>query len=59
MSIGRRMVAGKQGMEVLQNDDTLSYVFYAPIKTGWSVATVCPRRKWEATCTIFSFIRGS
>lgn len=45
MSIGRRMVAGKQGMEVLQNDDTLSYVFYAPIKTGWSVATVCPREE--------------
>ena len=45
-SIGRNMVAGRRGMEVLQNDDTLSYVFYAPIeKTGWSVATVCPREE--------------
>lgn len=45
MSIGRHMIAGQRGMEVLQNDDTLSYVFYAPIKTGWSVATVCPREE--------------
>jgi len=44
--IGRDMLAGRRGMEVLQNDDTLSYVFYAPIETtGWSVATVCPREE--------------
>lgn len=44
--IGRDMLAGMRGMEVLQNDDTLSYVFYAPIETtGWSVATVCPREE--------------
>ena len=44
-NIGQHMVAGMRGMELLQNDDTLSYVFYAPLQTGWSVATVCPREE--------------
>ena len=54
-SIGRHMVAGLRGMEVLQNDDTLSYVFYAPIKTGWSVATVCPREEVFASLDKIQF----
>lgn len=42
MHIGRAMIAGKRGYEVLQNDADLSYLFYAPVeKTGWSVAVVC------------------
>lgn len=42
--IGRQMTAGRHGMAVLQNDDTLAYVFYAPIvRTGWSLGIVCPR----------------
>ena len=41
--IGQNMVDGREGMSLLQNDDTLSYVFYAPIqRTGWSVGLVCP-----------------
>lgn len=41
--LGEQMIGGKKGMVTLQNDDTLSYVFYAPIlRTGWSVAIVCP-----------------
>lgn len=41
--IGQNMVEGREGMSLLQNDDTLSYVFYAPIqRTGWSVGLVCP-----------------
>lgn len=41
--IGRQMVSGYRGMTMLQNDDTLSYVFYAPIeRTNWSVAIICP-----------------
>lgn len=43
--IGHEMVDGRTGMAVLQNDDTLSYVFYAPIpSTGWSMAVVCPHQ---------------
>ena len=43
MEIGQNMVDGREGMSLLQNDDTLSYVFYAPIeRTGWSLALVCP-----------------
>ncbi|MEG2790422.1 MAG: SpoIIE family protein phosphatase [Odoribacter sp.] len=42
-ALGRQMVEGKHGVEILHNDDTLSYVFYAPVKsTGWSLAIVCP-----------------
>ena len=55
LDIGRHMVAGLRGMEVLQNDDTLSYVFYAPIKTGWSVATVCPREEVFASLDKIQF----
>lgn len=41
--IGREMIAGNIGMQTLQNDDTLSYVLYAPIeRTGWSVGVICP-----------------
>jgi phosphoserine phosphatase RsbU/P len=44
-SLGRKMVRGETGMVTLQNDDTLSYVFYAPVpSTGWSLAMVCPHR---------------
>ncbi len=42
--IGEQMVAGERGMAIFQNDDTLSYAFYAPIEsTGWSVGVVCSR----------------
>lgn len=41
--LGQQMVDGKRGVMTLQNDDTLSYVFYAPIpSTRWSLAIVCP-----------------
>ncbi|WP_455668346.1 SpoIIE family protein phosphatase [Phocaeicola sp.] len=41
--IGHRMVRGEEGMSTLQNDDTLSYVFFAPVeRTQWSVAVICP-----------------
>ena len=39
------MIRGEEGMHELQNDDTLSYVFYKPVEgTEWSVAVVCPYR---------------
>lgn len=42
-SLGQKMIDGEHGMVTLQNDDTLSYVFYTPIQsTGWSLAIVCP-----------------
>lgn len=44
-AIGYAMVDGLTGMATLQNDDTLSYVFYAPLPTtGWSMAVVCPHK---------------
>lgn len=44
-SLGHKMINGETGMVTLQNDDTLSYVFYAPVpSTGWSLAMVCPHR---------------
>lgn len=45
-TIGRAMLRGEKGMYELQNDDTLSYVFYEPVReTGWSVAVVCPHKE--------------
>lgn len=42
--IGRQMIAGRSDVQLLNNDDTISYVFYAPIvDTGWSIASVIPR----------------
>lgn len=42
--IGRQMLSGKSDVRLLNNDDTISYVFYAPIvDTGWSIASVIPR----------------
>lgn len=42
--IAGQMISGRHGMAVLQNDDTLAYVFYAPVdRTGWSLGIVCPR----------------
>ncbi len=41
--IGREMVAGHRGKQILQNDDTRSMVFYTPVPSNmWSVAMVCP-----------------
>lgn len=41
--LGRQMMSGEKGVQELNNDDTLSYVFYAPIgRTDWSVASVVP-----------------
>ncbi len=43
--IGREMVAGHRGAQMLENDDTTSVVFYTPVpSSGWSVAMVCPLR---------------
>lgn len=37
------MINQERGAAMLQNDDTLSYAFYAPIEsTGWSVGLLCP-----------------
>lgn len=42
--IGEAMINQERGMATLQNDDVLSYVFYAPIeRTGWSVGIICPQ----------------
>lgn len=42
--IGNAMINQESGMATLQNDDILSYVFYAPIeRTGWSVGIICPQ----------------
>ena len=39
------MIRGEEGIHQLQNDDTLSYVFFKPVEgTEWSVAVVCPYR---------------
>ncbi len=43
--IGREMVSGRRGSQLLENDDTTSIVFYTPVpSSGWSVAMVCPLR---------------
>ncbi len=43
--IGREMVSGHRGVQLLENDDTTSLVFYTPVpSSGWSVAMVCPLR---------------
>ncbi|MEG1563789.1 MAG: SpoIIE family protein phosphatase [Bacteroides sp.] len=43
--LGDQMINAQRGMLTVQNDDSLSYVFYAPIpKSGWSVAIVCPHQ---------------
>ncbi len=43
--LGKEMLARKTGMQTLMNDDTLSFVFYAPVpSSGWSLAMVCPHR---------------
>lgn len=42
-TIGEHMMSGKTGYDKFRNDDTLSYVVYAPIpRTGWSIATIYP-----------------
>lgn len=42
-TIGEHMLSGKTGYDQFRNDDTLSYVVYAPIpRTGWSIATIYP-----------------
>lgn len=44
--IGHAMIKQEKGMAQLQNDDILSYVFYAPIeRTGWSVGIICPQEE--------------
>ena len=41
--LGESMIAGEQGMQVLDNDGVESYVFYAPVPhTQWSLAIVLP-----------------
>ena len=43
--LGDAMIRGEEGIHQLQNDDTLSYVFFKPVEgTEWSVAVVCPYR---------------
>ncbi|MDR0988320.1 MAG: SpoIIE family protein phosphatase [Prevotellaceae bacterium] len=42
--LGRRMIAGSQGMATLDNDGVESFVFYAPVRnTNWSLAIVLPK----------------
>jgi len=42
--IGEDMIAGKQGVQVFNNNGIKSFVFYAPIpRTQWSVGIVLPR----------------
>lgn len=42
--IGRAMINQEKGMAILQNDDTLSFAFYAPVeRSDWSVCLVCPQ----------------
>ena len=41
--IGKEMIAGNQGMQLLDNDGVRSYVFYAPVpSTQWSLGIVLP-----------------
>lgn len=55
--IGDAMINGENGMFELQNDDTLSYVFYAPIpETDWSVAVICPHREVFAATDHMSYL---
>ncbi len=43
--LGKEMIKGNTGMVTLQNDDTLSFVMYAPVpSSGWSLAMVLPLR---------------
>ena len=44
--LGESMIAGKQGLQILDNDGVTSYVFYAPVPhTQWSVAIVLPKEE--------------
>ena len=44
--IGKRMIAGEQGMQLLNNDGVQSYIFYAPVPhTQWSLGIVLPGRE--------------
>lgn len=41
--IAKAMINKEKGMTMLDNDGSLSYVFYEPIeRTGWSVGILCP-----------------
>lgn len=41
--IAKAMINKEKGMTILDNDGSLSYVFYEPIeRTGWSVGILCP-----------------
>ena len=41
--LGKAMIGGESGYQVLHHDDEDYYVFYKPFThTGWSVAIVCP-----------------
>ena len=41
--LGKAMIGGESGYQVLHRDDEDYYVFYKPFThTGWSVAIVCP-----------------
>lgn len=42
-ALGKAMIGGESGYQVLHRDGQDYYVFYKPfIQTGWSVAIVCP-----------------
>jgi Serine phosphatase RsbU, regulator of sigma subunit len=44
--LGENMIAGKQGLQILDNDGVISYVFYAPVPhTQWSLAIVLPKEE--------------
>ena len=55
--LGDAMMRGEEGMRELQNDDTLSYVFFKPIhEAGWSVAVVCPHRDVFSSLDSITFV---
>lgn len=55
--LGDAMIRGEEGMHELQNDDTLSYVFFKPIhEAGWSVAVVCPHRDVFSSLDSITFV---
>ncbi len=54
--IGREMISGHRGSQLLDNDGTKSLVFYTPVpSSGWSVAMVCPMKDIHKGTTVMAF----
>ena len=44
--VGEKMLAGEQGMQLMDNDGVKSYIFYAPVPhTQWSLGIVIPNEE--------------